>query len=183
MTSLSASRLWFALQPSRCHTSTDDAASWNQAYIPPIPLPAVEDPEGVDPSDTSPPAVAGEAVALLHGNTTHSTNFNDNSSAGDNINKTGVGHVYQHHRQLSTSTPLPPTAVAVNSTPLYSHTNTTAMTTATQVLQDTPVPTLPLPRLAQYPSHISKRWWADCSRSSKTTQSKPHAPSCPPTTA
>jgi len=122
--------MWFALLPSRRHTSTDDAASWNQAYIPPIPLPAVEDSEDVDPSDTSPPAVAGEAVALLHGNTTHSTNFNDNSSVGDNINKTVVGHVYQHHLQLSPSTPLltatptPPPALPLpvmkTSTPLMS---------------------------------------------------------------
>ena len=65
-------------------TSTDTAAAWNQASIPPPPLSAAEDPEGVDPSDTSAPAVASGAVALLHGSTTYNFSFNDKSSAADN---------------------------------------------------------------------------------------------------
>ena len=81
-----------AFAESMSLTSTEAAAAWNQATFPPPPLPAVEDPEGVDPSDTSPPAVAGEAVALLHGNTTHSSNFNDDSSVGDNIDIPAYGH-------------------------------------------------------------------------------------------
>ena len=43
-------------------TSTDAAAAWNQASIPPPPLPAAEDPECVDPSDTFPSAVVSGAV-------------------------------------------------------------------------------------------------------------------------
>ena len=65
-------------------TSTDAAAAWNQkASLPPLPLPAVEDPESVNPSDTSPPPVASIAVALITGRATYN-NFNDNSSAADN---------------------------------------------------------------------------------------------------
>ena len=43
-------------------TSTDVAAAWNQASLPPPPLPAVEDPEGINPSDTFPSAVVRGAV-------------------------------------------------------------------------------------------------------------------------
>ena len=64
-------------------TSTDAAAVWNQASLPP-PLPAAEDPESVDPRDTTPSAVASEAVALLHGSATYDNSFNDISSAADN---------------------------------------------------------------------------------------------------
>ena len=71
-------------------TSTDAATAWNQASLPPPPLPAVEDPEGVNPSDASATAVASGAVALKHGSTTYN-NFNDNSSAADNINITADG--------------------------------------------------------------------------------------------
>ena len=74
-----------ALAESVSLTSTEAVTTWNQASFPPPPLPAVEDPEGVDPSYTSPPAVASGAVALLHGNTTHSSDFNDDSSDADNI--------------------------------------------------------------------------------------------------
>ena len=72
--SSSGSRLWFALLPHRCYsilTSRNAAAAWNQTSIPrPPQLPAVQDPEGVDPSDIFPPAVASEAVALLQESTT-----------------------------------------------------------------------------------------------------------------
>ena len=50
-------------------TSTDATAAWNQASIPTPPLPAAEDPEGADPSDISPPAVASGATAMLRGST------------------------------------------------------------------------------------------------------------------
>ena len=73
-------------------TSTEAAAAWNQASLPLSPMPAVEDPEGVDPSNTSPPAVASGAMALIYGSTTY--NFNDNSGAADiNIDITDDGRI------------------------------------------------------------------------------------------
>ena len=89
------------LAESVSFTSTDSAAAWNQASIPPLPLPAAEDPEGVDPSDTSPPAVVSGAVALIHGSTTYNFNFNDKSSADDhNVDFTADGHT-----SITTSSP------------------------------------------------------------------------------
>ena len=98
--SSSVSRLWFALAESVSLTSTDTAAAWSQASIPPPLLPVAEDREGVDPSsDSFPPAVANGAVALLHGSTTH--NFNDKSSSADNIDITADRRLHHHHHQLS----------------------------------------------------------------------------------
>ena len=62
--SSSGSRLWFALLPHQCYsilTSRGVAAAWNQASILRSPqLPAVQDPERVDPSDTFLPACCSQ---------------------------------------------------------------------------------------------------------------------------
>ena len=69
----------------------------------PPPLPAVEDPEGVVPSDTSPPVVANGAVALLHGSRTYN-NFNLNDSRRVSLTTTSTS--------LLRAAPRPPPALS-----------------------------------------------------------------------